>query len=269
MKSRIISTAAAALVALGGAGMALGATMALAAPADQPAVTAAAQAWQLAPDTSISTGGSFSSRASLLDGSITLQPGVYSLSVSFEAAPAQTTPGAVFPQIMIYDGVKLPDFSNDLFNIGSGSLEDPTAGELSAGDTIDSYYSGSDLITVTSAETLDVYGFGYDSDTGEGAWSLLSGSVTAVQAGAALVSGQVSGLAVTSVTSSSVTVSWDATPGAQGYVADLAAPARGDGQYVTDTSYTWYGLRAGTAYTFFVSAKPSAAGHSAVTATTS
>jgi hypothetical protein len=64
----------------------------------------------------------------------------------------------------------------------AGALENPTATILTDGDTINSYYSGDSEITVPAGgETLDVYAFGYDSDTGEGSYALNSAVITATQ----------------------------------------------------------------------------------------
>ena len=71
------------------------------------------------------------------------------------------------PQAFVYNGPVNTSFTNDLFNVGSGALEQATQAEVTAGDTINSYYSGTAEITAPSGgETLDVYAFGYDSDTG-------------------------------------------------------------------------------------------------------
>ena len=48
---------------------------------------------------------------------------------------------------------------------------------------IDSNFSGSYVITVTSAETLYFYGFGYDSDTGAGTYTMNYANVSAIQLG--------------------------------------------------------------------------------------
>jgi Collagen triple helix repeat (20 copies) len=131
---------------------------------------------------SVKTGGSFSLRKTLV-GTVSLAAGTYLVGVNFKATPNETTTGAVFPVLAVYNGPQLPgSFSNDIFNVGSGSLENPTAAELTAGNLIDSYFSGSDQITVPAGgETLDVYAFGYDSDSGAGTYALDSAIVTATQ----------------------------------------------------------------------------------------
>ena len=96
----------------------------------------------------------------------------------------------MFPQLFVYDGPVNAQFTNDLFNIGAGALENPTATILTDGDTINSYYSGDSEITVPKGgETLDVYAFGYDSDTGEGSYALNSAVITATQLQPARLSG--------------------------------------------------------------------------------
>jgi hypothetical protein len=128
---------------------------------------------------SISTGGSFTSRKTLV-GTVALAAGTWQVSANFTATPNASTTGDVFPQLFVYDGAVNAGFTNDLFNVGAGALENPTPAIVSDGDTINSYFSGSDEITVPSGgETLDVYAFGYDSDTGEGTYALNSAVVTA------------------------------------------------------------------------------------------
>ena len=129
----------------------------------------------------IDTGGSFSSRRTLV-GTVTLAAGTWLVDADFTATPDATTGGDVFPQLFVYDGPVNMSFSNDLFNVGAGALENPTATILTDGDTINSYFSGQSEITVPSGgETLDVYAFGYDSDTGEGSYALNSAVITATQ----------------------------------------------------------------------------------------
>ena len=92
----------------------------------------------------------------------------------------------MFPQLFVYNGPVNSGFTNDLFNVGAGALENPTSTIVSDGDTINSYYSGESEITVPAGgETLDVYAFGYDSDTGEGTYALNSAVITATHLQAA------------------------------------------------------------------------------------
>jgi hypothetical protein len=127
----------------------------------------------------INTGGSFTSRKTLV-GTVALAAGTWQVSANFTATPNATTTGNVFPQLFVYDGPVNASFTNDLFNVGAGALENPTPTIVSNGDTINSYFSGSDEITVPAGgETLDVYAFGYDSDTGEGTYALNSAVITA------------------------------------------------------------------------------------------
>jgi hypothetical protein len=127
---------------------------------------------------SIPTGGSFGSHAKKI-GTVALTAGTYLLNVNFIATPNATTAGDVFPQAFVYDGTPAANFSNDLFNVGSGALAHPY-NATEPGDNVNSYYSGTSVITVPSGgETLDVYAFGYDSDQGAGSYELNSATLTA------------------------------------------------------------------------------------------
>ena len=127
----------------------------------------------------IDTGGSFTARKTLV-GTVTLGAGTWLVDANFTATPDATTTGDVFPQLFVYNGPVNASFTNDLFNVGAGALEDPSSTIVSDGDTINSYYSGESEITVSAGgETLDVYAFGYDSDTGEGTYALNSAVITA------------------------------------------------------------------------------------------
>lgn len=126
---------------------------------------------------SIVTGGSFTSHEQLVN-SVTLTAGTYLLNVNFMATPNLITGGAVFPQFFVYNGAPKGDFSNDLFNVGSGALA--PYNPSSPTDQVNSYYSGSNEIVVPSGgETLNVYAFGYDSDHGAGSYELNNATLTA------------------------------------------------------------------------------------------
>jgi hypothetical protein len=134
---------------------------------------------------SVDTGGSFTSRSSMV-GTVKLAAGTYLLNANFVATPNAATGGDVYPQFFVYNGAPNAGFSNDVFNVGAGALENPTSTILADGDVINSYYSGSTEITVPAGgETLNVYAFGYDSDTGEGSYLLNSATITATQLNAA------------------------------------------------------------------------------------
>jgi hypothetical protein len=125
----------------------------------------------------VTTGGSFTAGKTLA-GTMALAPGTYLIGASFKATPDDAAAVTVFPQFMIYAGPQAADFSNDLFNIGAGGLE-------AAATNHDSYFSGSQVVTVPAGgETLDVYAFGYDSDSGSGSYVLDSARVDAVRIGA-------------------------------------------------------------------------------------
>jgi hypothetical protein len=135
--------------------------------------------YTLTPESSVTTGGHFTANAKMI-GTVPLAAGTYLLNVNFVATPNAATSGAVFPQAFVYNGPVNTSFTNDLFNVGSGALEQATQAEVTACDTINSYYSGTAEITVPSGgETLDVYAFGYDADTGAGSYELNSATLTA------------------------------------------------------------------------------------------
>jgi hypothetical protein len=149
------------------------------APGPSGVVSTAKKQLVTASTPAIETGGSFTARKTLV-GTVTLAAGTWLVDADFTATPDANTAGEVFPQLFVYDGPVNANFTNDLFNVGAGALEDPTATIVSDGDTINSYYSGESEITVPAGgETLDVYAFGYDSDTGEGSYALNSAVITA------------------------------------------------------------------------------------------
>jgi hypothetical protein len=132
------------------------------------------------PPMNVVTGGSFTHLKTLV-GKDKLAAGTYLVNVNFMATPNAVTTGAVFPQVFVYAGAQQADFSNDLFNVGSGALEQATSSEVTE-DPINSYYSGSTEITVPAGgEYLYLYAFGYDSDQGAGSYNLNVLSVTATQ----------------------------------------------------------------------------------------
>ena len=123
---------------------------------------------------SVATGGGFITNATTV-GTVDLSAGTYLISVNAKATPALTSAVQVFPQFFVYDQVPDASFAGDLFNVGSGPLE-------SGGNTqIDSYFSGSRVVTLTAAATLHILAFGYDSDRGAGSYVLDDLTVTAVQ----------------------------------------------------------------------------------------
>jgi hypothetical protein len=123
---------------------------------------------------SVATGGSFATNATEA-GEVSLPAGTYLLSVAAKATPTMTSAVQVFPAFAVYNQAANASFTGDLINVGSGALE-------SGGNTnIDSYYDGSSTVTLTSATTLHVYAFGYDSDRGAGAYALDDLTVTATQ----------------------------------------------------------------------------------------
>ncbi|MGH3263037.1 MAG: fibronectin type III domain-containing protein [Trebonia sp.] len=126
---------------------------------------------------SIPTGGHFAERAKQV-GTVALKAGTYLVNLNFMATPNLMVSGAVFPQAFVYNGIAKPDFSNDLFNVGSGALSPFDAS--TPDHQVNSYYSGATVITVPSdGETLTVYAFGYDSDQQAGAYELNNLTLTA------------------------------------------------------------------------------------------
>jgi hypothetical protein len=121
----------------------------------------------------VHTGGSFTSQEQLA-GSFDLAKGTYLVSLSAKVAWASGN--GVFPQFFAYNGTPAADFSNDIANIGNGSLAQGNA-------TIDSYYDGTFQVTVDADTTVNVYAFGYDTDRGAGTYTLedLTSTVTQLQ----------------------------------------------------------------------------------------
>lgn len=141
-------------------------------PAGPSGVTSVAS-HDLGAVASVPTGGPFFADKTLV-GTVSLKAGTYEVSVNAKATPLTSSAVEVFPQFFAYNGAALADFSNDLFNVGSGPL-------ASTSTTIDSYFSGSRVITLAADSVLDLYAFGYDSDQGAGSYRLDDLSVTAVQ----------------------------------------------------------------------------------------
>lgn len=128
----------------------------------------------LAGVASVVTGGSFNASSTEV-GTVDLPAGTYLVTLSAKATPrASGDTASVYPQFFVYDQVKNSSFTGDLFNVGAGALEPD-------GTNHDSYYSGGSLITLPADATLHVYAFGYDSDSGGGAYVLDDLSVTTVQ----------------------------------------------------------------------------------------
>lgn len=122
----------------------------------------------------VTTGGSAVTTATEI-GNETLQPGEYLVSFTAKATPLMTSSVQVFPEFFVYDQPLTSSFAGNVLNVGSGALE-------SGGNTnIDSYFSGSGEVTVTAPDTtLHLYAFGYDSDRGNGSYTLDTASLTAV-----------------------------------------------------------------------------------------
>jgi hypothetical protein len=145
--------------------------------AQGPSGVVSTRTYTLTPESSVPTGGRFSTGKKLV-GTVPLAAGTYLINVNFMATPNAATTGAVFPQGFVYDGAAKSDFSNDMYNFGSGALAPYNASPPT--DQVNSYYSGSSEIVVPAGgKTLDVYAFGYDSDHGAGSYELNSAMLTA------------------------------------------------------------------------------------------
>jgi hypothetical protein len=139
-----------------------------------PSGVVAATTTDLGGAASVATGGGFVAGATQV-GTVDLKAGTYLLSLAAKATPLMTSDVQVFPQFFVYDQAANAAFAGDLFNAGSGALE--SGGHV----TIDSYYSGSAVVTLASDTDIRVYAFGYDSDQSAGSYALDDLTVTAVQ----------------------------------------------------------------------------------------
>ena len=129
-----------------------------------PSGVVSTQTTDLGGVTSVATGGSFLTNSTQV-GTVTLTAGTYLLSLNAKATPNAASAVEVFPQFFVYNQQKNSNFTGNVFNVGSGPL-------ASNNTTIDSYYSGSTVVTLAQDTTLYVYAFGYDSDRGAGTYTL-------------------------------------------------------------------------------------------------
>lgn len=120
------------------------------------------------PAATVATGGSFSANKTDLV-SVAVPNGTYRVNIEAKVANVSGQTAEVYPLIAVYDGAPLSDFSNDLFNLGEGALP--------AISNIDQYINGSEVVTVKNG-TVNVIGFGYDSDRGAGSYTFEGGTVT-------------------------------------------------------------------------------------------
>lgn len=127
---------------------------------------------------SVPTGGSFVTRATQVGSTVSLAAGTYLISLNAKATPNVATTAEIFPQFFIYNQPANTNFTGDLFNVGAGALE---PFNVDVAHSHDSYFSGSDEITLTAATTLHIYAFGYDSDNSAGTYKLDDLTVTAVK----------------------------------------------------------------------------------------
>jgi hypothetical protein len=120
---------------------------------------------------SVPTGGSFVTNSTDV-GTVDLKAGSYLVSVNAKATPSGSST-AVFPGFYVYNQARNSNFTGDLFNVGSGALAQGST-------SLDSYYSGSSVITLASATTLHLYAFGYSPDKSGQSYTLDDLTVTAV-----------------------------------------------------------------------------------------
>jgi hypothetical protein len=121
---------------------------------------------------SVATGGPFVANSTEV-GTVSLKAGTYLVSVNAKATPNVNSATPVFPSFFVYNQAKNAAFAGDLFNIGSGAL---AAGSTS----LDSYYSGSEVVTLASDTVLHVYAFGYSPGGAAGSYALDDLTVNAV-----------------------------------------------------------------------------------------
>lgn len=122
---------------------------------------------------SVATGGPFVTNATQV-GTVFLAAGTYIVTVNAKATPPSGGTGAVneFPQFFLYNQPANASFAGDLLNVGAGPLE------AGANSNIDSYYSGTGIVTLTSATTLHLYAFGYNDNRGSDTYVLDDATVT-------------------------------------------------------------------------------------------
>lgn len=116
----------------------------------------------------IDTGGSAATRATQV-GSLTLNPGTYLLTVNAKATPIVQANAVtqISPSFFVYDQPLTSAFTGDLVNFGGNPIES------GANANIDAYFGASQIVTITAPNTtLYFYAFGYDSDRGEGTYTL-------------------------------------------------------------------------------------------------
>jgi hypothetical protein len=133
-----------------------------------------ATATPVAANTMITTGGSAATVATDAGHVALPAAGTYLISVSAKVAAVASVTATVYPEFFVYDQAISPAFTGDLFNIGDGPLATGNA-------SIDSYYSGTSLVTVPAGTTLRVYAFGYDGDHSGGSYTLENLTVSYIQ----------------------------------------------------------------------------------------
>lgn len=127
----------------------------------------------LAPTNGITTGGPFLSNATAI-GTISLAAGTYQMCVNGKAEQPTAATGSVSAQLFVYDADALANqsFVGDLLNVSA---------DTQGGTHHDACLNGCTMVSESAPVTLHVYGFGYDSDSGIGAWNLVSGTITTIK----------------------------------------------------------------------------------------
>lgn len=139
-----------------------------------PPATLTADTAKSTPETVATGGEAYNTATDALELTFPVA-GTYQVSVNAKATPTEPTGSVqVYPEFYVYDQTISSTWAGDLFNLGSGALES------GANANIDSYYTGSGLITVTAGEELHIYAGGYDSDRSAGTYTLDDLNVVAV-----------------------------------------------------------------------------------------
>jgi hypothetical protein len=119
----------------------------------------------------IVTGGSFVNLSTQI-GTMPLAAGTYEICLNGKAEQPVAATGSISAQLFLYDQAKNSGFTGDLLNVSTNTQ---------GGNNHDAYLDGCTVISETSAVTLHLYAFGYDSDSQSGSFNLMSAAITAVQ----------------------------------------------------------------------------------------
>lgn len=122
---------------------------------------------------SVPTGGSFVTNSTEV-GTMDLKAGTYLISANAKVTPDVAETVGVHPEFFLYNQAVNPAFAGDEFNFGGAALPENNT-------TIDTYDSGSTVITVPAQTTFHWVAFGYDDDRGASTYTLDDLSVTITQ----------------------------------------------------------------------------------------